>query len=74
MSIGDKVFARGDKVVLWYNSANRDEAVFGPSAEEFDVARRAQQAMLPSVPAELGPATFAARPPSMSLSIGTLRK
>jgi cholest-4-en-3-one 26-monooxygenase len=31
--------AEGDKVVLYYGSANRDEAVFGPSADRFDAAR-----------------------------------
>jgi cytochrome P450 len=30
--------ARGDKVILWYISANRDESVF-PDAERFDVGR-----------------------------------
>jgi len=29
----------GDKVVLYYGSANRDEAVFGPTAGELDVGR-----------------------------------
>jgi cytochrome P450 len=32
-------FAEGDKVVLWYNSANRDEAVFD-DPYRFDVGRR----------------------------------
>jgi cytochrome P450 len=31
----------GDAVVLLYASANRDEDVFGPSADRFDVGRRA---------------------------------
>ena len=31
--------AAGDKVVLYYGSANRDPAVFGPTAERFDVGR-----------------------------------
>jgi cytochrome P450 len=36
--LGDQEFAEGDKVVLWYASANRDEAVFDdPFA--FDVRR-----------------------------------
>jgi len=30
---------RGDRVVVWYPAANRDERVFGPTAEEFDVGR-----------------------------------
>jgi cytochrome P450 len=29
----------GDKVVMWYPSANRDEAVFGPGADRFDITR-----------------------------------
>jgi cytochrome P450 len=37
--LGDRVFAEGDKVVLWYWSANRDESVFA-EAERFDVARK----------------------------------
>jgi cholest-4-en-3-one 26-monooxygenase len=32
---------RGDRVVMWYPAANRDERVFGPTAEEFDVERAA---------------------------------
>ncbi|MEO8267035.1 MAG: cytochrome P450 [Ilumatobacteraceae bacterium] len=31
----------GQKVVLWYNSANRDETVF-PNADDFDIARPLQ--------------------------------
>ena len=30
---------RGDRVVMWYPAANRDERVFGPTAEAFDVGR-----------------------------------
>jgi cytochrome P450 len=30
----------GARVVMWYPSANRDEAAFGPTAEQFDIARR----------------------------------
>lgn len=37
--IGDHSFSEGDKVVLWYWSANRDEAVF-EDPERFDVTRR----------------------------------
>ncbi len=37
--IGDHSFFEGDKVVLWYWSANRDEAVFD-EPERFDVTRR----------------------------------
>ena len=29
----------GDKVVLWYNSANRDEEVFGENADKLDITR-----------------------------------
>ncbi len=29
----------GDKVLLWYPSGNRDEAEFGPTANEFDITR-----------------------------------
>ncbi|WP_419917695.1 cytochrome P450 [Candidatus Poriferisocius sp.] len=36
--LGDKEFKAGDKVVLWYNSANRDEAVF-ENPHRFDVLR-----------------------------------
>jgi linalool 8-monooxygenase len=37
--IGEQHVRRGDKVVLWYSSANRDEAVY-PDADRFDVTRR----------------------------------
>lgn len=30
----------GDRVVMWYPAANRDERVFGPTAEDFDIGRR----------------------------------
>lgn len=36
--IGGQRIAAGDKVVLWYNSANRDESVF-PDPYRFDVTR-----------------------------------
>jgi cytochrome P450 len=36
--LGDHEFTAGDKVVLWYNSANRDEAVFA-EPDRFDVKR-----------------------------------
>ena len=36
--LGGQTIKAGDKVVLWYISANRDEQVF-PEAERFDVAR-----------------------------------
>lgn len=36
--VGGQKMAAGDKVVLWYNSANRDEAVF-PDPYRFDIGR-----------------------------------
>jgi cytochrome P450 len=36
--LGDHEFAAGDKVVLWYWSGNRDEAVF-PDPHTFDIGR-----------------------------------
>jgi cytochrome P450 len=36
--LGGQVIKQGEKVVMWYISANRDEAVF-PDAERFDVGR-----------------------------------
>lgn len=38
VTLGDQTFAKGDKVVLWYNSANRDEQVF-TDPYRFDIAR-----------------------------------
>jgi cytochrome P450 len=35
----DKRIRAGDRLVLFYGSANRDEDVFGPDSEAFDVAR-----------------------------------
>ena len=37
--IGGVPIAEGDKVVIWYISANRDEDVFGPTASTFDIGR-----------------------------------
>ena len=37
--IGDHTFSEGDKVVLWYWSANRDERVFADAAR-FDLTRK----------------------------------
>lgn len=36
--LGGQIIKQGEKVVMWYISANRDESVF-PNAEQFDVAR-----------------------------------
>ena len=36
--LGGQIIRKGDKVVMWYISANRDESVF-PDAERFDVGR-----------------------------------
>ncbi len=36
--LGDHEFSEGERVVLWYGSANRDEAVF-PGPQRFDVTR-----------------------------------
>ena len=38
-TIGDTAIAEGDYVVLLYQSANRDEDVFGPTADILDVTR-----------------------------------
>jgi len=38
VTLGDQTFAKGDKVVLWYNSANRDEEVFA-EPYRFDITR-----------------------------------
>lgn len=42
VDIGGKAIAKGDKIVMWYLSGNRDEAVFD-DADRFDVRRRAVQ-------------------------------
>jgi cytochrome P450 len=36
--LGGEQIKRGDKIALWYNSSNRDEAVF-PNADRWDVNR-----------------------------------
>jgi cytochrome P450 len=38
-TIGDHTFSEGDKVVLWYWSANRDEATFS-APKGFDIGRK----------------------------------
>jgi linalool 8-monooxygenase len=42
VEIGGQAIAKGDKVVMWYISGNRDEAVF-ENPDQFDVRRRAAQ-------------------------------
>ena len=37
--LGGHSIAAGEKVVLWYPSANRDEGEFGPTADDFDIGR-----------------------------------
>jgi len=37
--LGGQEIKAGEKVVLWYPSANRDEAEFGPTADDFDIGR-----------------------------------
>ncbi|UOQ57529.1 cytochrome P450 [Leucobacter allii] len=39
LEIGGKQIKKGDWVVGWIVSANRDESVFGPTATEFDITR-----------------------------------
>ncbi len=36
--LGGQQLRKGDKVVMWYISANRDESIF-PNADQFDIAR-----------------------------------
>ncbi len=38
VELGGKTIRKGDKVILWYNSANRDEAVF-PDGDRWDPER-----------------------------------
>jgi cytochrome P450 len=46
LELGGQAVAAGDWVVLLYASANRDEAVFGPDADRFDLTRQANPAHL----------------------------
>jgi len=39
VELGGKMLAEGDHVLLCYQSANRDEEVFGPTADRLDVSR-----------------------------------
>ena len=41
--LGGKQIAAGDKIAMMYTSANRDEAVFGDTAQEFDIRRSPNQ-------------------------------
>ena len=43
IEFADKVIKKGDKVVVWYNSANRDEKIWS-DAGKFDIARFANPA------------------------------
>jgi cytochrome P450 len=46
VELGGQIVEAGDWVVLLYASANRDESVFGPDADRFDVTRAANPAHL----------------------------
>jgi cytochrome P450 len=46
LELGGRAVAAGDWVVMLYASANRDEAIFGPDADRFDVTRPAHPAHL----------------------------
>lgn len=46
LELRGRAIATGDWVVLLYASANRDEAVFGPAADRFDVTRAPSPASL----------------------------
>ena len=37
--LGGQHIAAGEKVLLWYPAGNRDQAEFGPTADEFDIGR-----------------------------------
>jgi len=39
VTVGGVALDHGDRIVMWYPAANRDERVFGPTAEAFDVGR-----------------------------------
>ena len=39
VELGGKTIAEGDYVVMFYGGANRDESVFGPTANVLDVTR-----------------------------------
>ena len=67
----DSRFAAGDFVIMLYASGNRDEAVFGPTAAQFDVAGRSRPPTSPSDSAStsaLAPLWPGSRPGSSSKS------
>jgi cytochrome P450 len=39
VELGGRRIPQGEKLLLLYPSANRDEAVFGPTAPDFDIRR-----------------------------------
>lgn len=39
VEIGGQLIRKGDTVVMLYGAANRDEEIFGPTAEDFDITR-----------------------------------
>lgn len=39
VEVRDESIRSGDQVALWYPSANRDEEIFGETADQFDVSR-----------------------------------
>jgi cytochrome P450 len=48
--LGDQAIAEGEKVVVWYASASRDEDVYA-DAQRFDVTRARGTTTVPSAPA-----------------------
>lgn len=43
---GDHVIPAGDRVLLLVGSANRDQEVFGPDADKYDIGRDNGQALM----------------------------
>jgi linalool 8-monooxygenase len=54
VELGDKHIRRGDKIVVWYNSANRDEGVWRDAAA-CDVSRFCRESERPMVAFGAGP-------------------
>jgi linalool 8-monooxygenase len=54
VEIGGKKIKKGDKVVVWYNSANRDEEKWA-DAGQFDVARFTERTVAPHLAFGSGP-------------------